>query len=89
MGEGRSNELHLRVQHSPVCVQSQVQTKYALGRLESVRVRCDVILDPPDNVVFNWYFNGSQPADASSHALPNGGGLDYTTAQTTLSKLEF
>lgn len=29
--------------------------------MESVRVQCDVLLDPPNDLVFTWYFkNGTQ-----------------------------
>lgn len=68
------------MQHAPVCAQPQVQNKYALGRLESVRVRCDVLADPPEQLVFSWYFNGSQPGEPSP--LPNGL-LEFTQPQTT------
>lgn len=60
-GEGHSNSVHLRIQHAPICSPNQKQTKYALGRMESVRVQCDVLLDPPNDLVFTWYFkNGTQ-----------------------------
>lgn len=59
-GEGQSNSVHLRIQHAPICSPNQQQSKYALGRLESVKVGCAVLADPPTDLVFTWYFNGTQ-----------------------------
>lgn len=70
----------MKVQHAPICAPTQSQNKYALGRLEEVRVRCDVLADPPQDLVFTWYFNGSQPQNGDQHHLPNGL-LEFTQPQ--------
>ena len=51
-GEGQSNNVHLRIQHAPICSPNQKQSKYALGRLESVKIQCDVLADPPNDLVY-------------------------------------
>ncbi|KAH7964721.1 hypothetical protein HPB49_000981 [Dermacentor silvarum] len=56
-GESVSNELHLRVQYSPVCTFHQ-RIVYPAAAHEMLQVSCDVDAHP-SAVSFQWAFNGS------------------------------
>ncbi|XP_071037315.1 neural cell adhesion molecule 2 isoform X1 [Parasteatoda tepidariorum] len=54
-GVGTSNEVFLRVKYAPVC-SLNLRRVYGVGRLEAVRVLCELEADPP-NLEFHWRFN--------------------------------
>ncbi|GIY83557.1 nephrin [Caerostris darwini] len=55
LGRGKSEEVVLRIQHSPMCVPRQ-QKKYGIPWQEKTNVTCNVEADP-DDVTFTWTLN--------------------------------
>ncbi|KAG8192242.1 hypothetical protein JTE90_014100 [Oedothorax gibbosus] len=56
-GEGRSNEVMLKVKYAPVCRHPNVAV-HGVARYEAVNVSCEVEADPPD-VSFKWSLNNT------------------------------
>ncbi|XP_076366227.1 protein turtle homolog A-like [Tachypleus tridentatus] len=56
-GHGISEEVILRINHTPVCKEGQ-KTIYVVDPNESILVTCDIEATPP-NVSYKWFFNNS------------------------------
>ncbi|XP_067133355.1 protein turtle-like [Centruroides vittatus] len=59
-GQGESNSVYLRVQHTPVCTSGQ-KMLYGAARHEMVQVECEVEADPQE-VTFSWRHSNSGDA---------------------------
>ncbi|KAM7300538.1 synaptogenesis protein syg-2 [Ixodes scapularis] len=70
-GESESNEVHLRVQYSPVC-SSRQRTVYPAAAHEMVQVSCDVDAHP-SVVSFRWAFNGTLRSHEVQSFVSEGG----------------
>ncbi|KAK7592950.1 hypothetical protein V9T40_007702 [Parthenolecanium corni] len=64
-GDGESSSTYLNVKYAPVCYNSHAE-EHGVGRGESVRVTCEVIANPADDMRFVWRFNNT----SSSEELP-------------------
>ncbi|XP_042902502.2 nephrin-like [Parasteatoda tepidariorum] len=72
-GEGKSEEIYLRIQYSPVCSTRQLRT-YGIARHGRSNISCSVDADP-NEVNFTWTFNGSKRRElpgASGHRTDRG-----------------
>ncbi|GBM92832.1 Nephrin [Araneus ventricosus] len=70
-GRGRSEEVVLRVQYSPVCSERQ-RRNYGVAKNEEVNVLCSVDSDPQE-VAFKWVFNSSLSETTDLFSFINNG----------------
>ncbi|GFU48814.1 nephrin [Nephila pilipes] len=79
LGRGRSEEVLLRIQHSPVCISHQ---QHSFGTVWQGRINltCSVEADP-NEVTFTWTLNDSVVADLAGAPTPVGSKsvLEYQT----------
>ncbi|CAL1280148.1 unnamed protein product [Larinioides sclopetarius] len=70
-GRGRSEEVVLRVQYSPICSDRQ-RRNYGVAKNEEVHVLCSVESDPQE-VAFKWAFNSSLSETTDLFSFVNNG----------------
>lgn len=81
-GEGKSKDVHLKVQYAPVCKEGQ-KNLYGIGRDETVNVTCEVEADP-DEVSFSWLLNNTAETTEIRKFSTNGtmSTVEYTRKST-------
>ncbi|CAH0774685.1 unnamed protein product [Bemisia tabaci] len=86
-GAAKSNSIHLRILHSPICRQSHDELVGALKQ-EKVGLTCNVEADPPA-VVFRWTFNHSGHSRELPAEYYHNVGTTSTLNYTPVSDLDY
>ncbi|XP_054717259.1 neural cell adhesion molecule 1-like [Uloborus diversus] len=86
-GRGRSEEVVLRIQYSPIC-NSHQRRNYGIAKDEQTNVSCTVDADPLD-VIFSWAFNNSLSENMDIYSFESISGSQSVAKYTPKKKSDY